>query len=184
MQDEKLQTNNLKFDKVKTKHIIPPKTQEVLYPERCAYFMKIGMQDRVRVLKRLNWCTTCAGFKHPGYSCWDQWEYRGAQRFRCAAIINQEKKHFCPKAWYICTDHLDENNEKANAYFSMCEWTPSRNAQHEHVIMHFPDETKVQADYPMSVDLDLPKVPTITRQALTMNDEEINVEFHPTQTQN
>ena len=184
MLEEKIKTNHLKFDKVQTRDIIPPKQHEVLCPERCAYFMKIGMEDRVRVLKRLKLCTTCAGFKHPDNSCWEQWKIRGAQHFRCAAIVNQDKKHVCSKAWYVCTNHLDENDEKANAYFSKHEWTPSRNAQHEHVIMHFRDETKVQADYPMSVDLDLPKVPTITRQALTMNDEEINVEFHPTQTLN
>ena len=145
--------------------------------------MKISMQDRVRVLKRVNWCTNCAGFRHLNKSCWQQWNLRKADHPRCAGIIDQEKNHLCTEAWYICPNHIEENVGKANDHSSKHEWTPSRNDKHEHVIMHFQDETKVQADYPMSVDLDLPIVPPITHQALTMNNEEINVEHPPTHTQ-
>ena len=119
--------------------------------------MNLGMKDRVRVLKKLDFCTTCAGLKHSGYSCWANWDWRKAPFFRCAFMVNPDKNHQCPKAWSTCTDHPGENDKKANDYLSKYGWTLTKNAQHEHVIMHFKHETKVQEpDYQMSVDLDPP----------------------------
>ena len=88
----------------------------------------------------------------------------------------------------VCLQKPQNENEKtAESYFKMRGWTSSKNAQHEHVILHFRNETKVETDYQVSVDgldLDLPSLPTITHQALTMNNEEINAETPSTQTQN
>ena len=76
MVEENIKPNQVKMEEGKQEHIIYENSEEVLYPERCAYFMKLGMDDRIKVLKRLNLCTQCAASDHRPKPCWTQWNAR------------------------------------------------------------------------------------------------------------
>ena len=182
MEDAKIKTDDFNFDNVKTKHYLPQNTQWVTFPDRCAYFMKLSIDDRVTVLKKLGWCYTCASPNHLGKSCRKQWDERPVAHPRCAFIYPDTKQ--CTRAWVICKSHKTENEGKSKTHSDRYGWIPLKNDQEEHVIMHFREETEsVQADCPISVDLDLPVVPPITHHSVNINNDEINVEHPPTPTQ-
>lgn len=130
MKEENINTKNITFDKDYVKHIVYSDSEGTRFPERCAYFMKLQMDDREKVIKSVGLCTKCAAHKHKG-QCWRVWDNRNARHIQCDRDKNNKDKFRCTRAWYICKEHQDDNKEKAQRYLSRWGRNLPTNVVHE-----------------------------------------------------
>ena len=128
LQDES--GNNFEFKKGQRKHYLEARDKNIIqFQEHCGYFMKLTVQDKKQVLKKLKLCQVCATLHsdHGKYfttntPCKKIWKKRRAAHVRCRGNGPQN----CLTYWPLCHDHIKENANRNKRQFKICGWNKNQ----------------------------------------------------------